>query len=56
MENNQPYLLTPGPITTSLSTKEAMLQDWGSWDSDFNQITDEIRRRILALANAEQSH
>jgi aspartate aminotransferase-like enzyme len=23
-------LLTPGPLTTSMSTKEAMLHDWGS--------------------------
>ncbi len=28
-------LLTPGPLTTSLSTKEAMLHDWGSRDKIF---------------------
>ena len=28
-------LLTPGPLTTSLSTKEAMLHDWGSRDINF---------------------
>lgn len=54
--NAQPYLLTPGPITTSLSTKEAMLFDWGSWDQDFNQITAEVRERLLALANAKGTH
>ena len=31
-----PYLLTPGPLTTSLATKQAMLRDCGSWDADFN--------------------
>ena len=28
-------LLTPGPLTTTLRTKLAMLKDWGSWDGDF---------------------
>ena len=28
-------LLTPGPLTTSLTTKEAMLHDWGSRDKEF---------------------
>ncbi|MGY0217484.1 2-aminoethylphosphonate--pyruvate transaminase [Endozoicomonadaceae bacterium StTr2] len=51
-----PYLLTPGPITTSLETKQAMLHDWGSWDSDFNAITAEVRQRLLAEANATSSH
>ena len=32
-------LLTPGPLTTTLRTKLAMLKDWGSWDADFNAVT-----------------
>jgi 2-aminoethylphosphonate-pyruvate transaminase len=32
-------LLTPGPLTTTLRTKLAMLHDWGSWDTDFNAVT-----------------
>ncbi|GGO82296.1 2-aminoethylphosphonate--pyruvate transaminase [Marinobacterium nitratireducens] len=55
-ETVDPYLLTPGPITTSLTTKQAMLHDWGSWDADFNAMTGELCRRLLALANAEDSH
>ena len=35
----EPYLLTPGPLTTSYAVKEAMLRDWGSWDDDFRGIT-----------------
>jgi 2-aminoethylphosphonate-pyruvate transaminase len=31
----EPYLLTPGPLTTAYSVKQAMLRDWGSWDGDF---------------------
>ena len=47
------YLLTPGPITTSRTVKEAMLCDWGSWDQDFNAVTDDIRQQLLAAANAK---
>ena len=53
---NEPYLLTPGPLTTSLSVKQVMLRDWGSWDGDFNQITVEICQYLLMLANARQTH
>jgi 2-aminoethylphosphonate-pyruvate transaminase len=49
-------LLTPGPLTTTLRTKLAMLRDWGSWDSDFNETTAELRRRLLAVAHAQDSH
>ena len=45
----EPYLLTPGPLTTALSVKQAMLRDWGSWDGEFRAITAELRRRLLAL-------
>ena len=45
----EPYLLTPGPLTTSAKTKEAMLRDWGSWDSEFRALTAEMRKGLLAL-------
>ncbi len=45
----EPYLLTPGPLTTSAPVKRAMLRDWGSWDSDFRAMTAEMRARLLAL-------
>jgi len=45
----EPYLLTPGPLTTSYAVKQAMLRDWGSWDDDFRGMTREIRSRLLAL-------
>src|SRR5690554_32948 len=56
MTPNDPYLLTPGPLTTSLAVKQAMLHDWGSWDSDFNQLTAEICARLLSVAGGEGSH
>lgn len=45
----EPYLLTPGPLTTSYPVKEAMLRDWGSWDEDFRAMTRELRARLLGL-------
>ncbi|MGI9351508.1 MAG: 2-aminoethylphosphonate--pyruvate transaminase [Rhizobiaceae bacterium] len=46
----EPYLLTPGPLTTSFGVKEAMLRDWGSRDGEFIAMTAEMRERILAIA------
>ncbi len=49
-------LLTPGPLTTTLRTKLAMLRDWGSWDADFNQMVAELRRQLLAIVHGEETH
>jgi len=49
-------LLTPGPLTTTLRTKLAMLHDWGSWDAAFNAITARVRQRLLAIIHGEDSH
>ncbi|MCB1385614.1 MAG: 2-aminoethylphosphonate--pyruvate transaminase [Nitratireductor sp.] len=46
----EPYLLTPGPLTTAYGVKEKMLRDWGSWDGDFRAMTAALREGILALA------
>jgi 2-aminoethylphosphonate-pyruvate transaminase len=51
-----PILLTPGPLTTSEDTKSAMLSDWGSWDSAFNDLTASVCRDLLAIVNAEREH
>ena len=45
----EPLLLTPGPLTTSLATKMAMLTDWGSWDGRFNALTADVCHRLLAV-------
>ena len=49
-------LLTPGPLTTTLRTKLAMLRDWGSWDSEFVAMTAELRRQLIAVLHGEDSH
>ncbi len=51
----EPYLLTPGPLTTAFETKEAMLRDWGSWDGDFRAMTSHLRRELLAMIGDENS-
>ena len=51
-----PILLTPGPLTTSLATKAAMLRDWGSWDSGFNAVTRAVREKLARIVAAEASH
>ena len=49
-------LLTPGPLTTTLRTKLAMLKDWGSWDADFIAVTASVRRSLLAIIHGQDSH
>lgn len=51
-----PWLLTPGPLTTSASVKEAMLHDWGSRDTAFIAINREVRERLVELAGGQGSH
>ena len=48
-DNLDKYLLTPGPLTTSQLTKEAMLRDIGSWDSDFKKVTAAIREKLVNI-------
>jgi 2-aminoethylphosphonate-pyruvate transaminase len=49
-------LLTPGPLTTTLRTKLAMLKDWGSWDADFNAVTAQVRERLLDIVHGQDTH
>lgn len=48
-------LLTPGPLTTSQTVKEAMLNDWSTWDDDYNATTQWIRRELLRIANVAET-
>lgn len=50
-----PWLLTPGPLTTSLSVKQSMLHDWGSRDAEFIRINGEMRSRLVQLIHGEGS-
>jgi 2-aminoethylphosphonate-pyruvate transaminase len=55
-QEDMPFLLTPGPLTTSRTVKLAMLADWGSRDIEFRQVVADIRRRLLRLANCGPAH
>jgi len=56
-QTKQPLLLTPGPLTTSQTVKEAMVRDWGSRDTDFIDMTARVCRRIEDIADvSEGSH
>lgn len=52
----EPLLLTPGPLTTSGPTKEAMLRDWGSRDGEFEAMNRRVLTRLVALAGGEDTH
>ena len=54
--DRDPILLTPGPLTTTLRTKLAMLRDWGSWDADFNAVTAHLRERLQDIVQGQDSH
>ena len=52
----EPWLLTPGPLTTSVTVKQAMLRDWGSRDRRFIAIDREVRDRLVDLAHGRGTH
>ena len=56
LHSRDPILLTPGPLTTTLETKAAMLRDWGSWDAAFNAVTANVRKRLLDIVNGHATH
>jgi len=49
-------LMTPGPLTTSSQTKQVMLDDWGSRDSDFIEACQRICARLLEFVDATKTH
>jgi len=51
-----PVLLTPGPLTTSMTVKQAMLHDWGSRDAGFIAINRRVRERVVVLAGGQGTH
>jgi len=49
-ETGDPLLLTPGPLTTSASVKQAMVHDWGSRDTGFIAVNKMVLEKIVELA------
>lgn len=51
-----PYLLlTPGPLSTSPSVRNAMLRDWCTWDDDYKQLVQRVRAKLVTLATTEDN-
>ena len=51
-----PYLLTPGPLTTSPTVKQAMLHDYGSRDNTFIDFNARMLERLVAIVDGEGTH
>jgi 2-aminoethylphosphonate-pyruvate transaminase len=56
MSKSEPLLLTPGPLTTSSTTKQAMLRDWGSRDPRFIEMFASVRQQLIGLVDGQGSH
>ena len=54
--SGDPWLLTPGPLTTSTVVKEAALHDYGSRDRHFIEVNRQVRERLVAIAGGEGTH
>ena len=55
-QEDMPYLLTPGPLTTSRTVKLALLADWGSRDVEFRKLVREIREEVKRIAGCDDTY
>ena len=51
--DTQYLLLTPGPLSTTQTVREAMMQEFSTWDVDYNSIVQSIRERLVSLATCD---
>tara|TARA_Y100000588_G_scaffold101807_1_gene110642 strand:- start:6820 stop:7971 length:1152 start_codon:yes stop_codon:yes gene_type:complete len=54
--DGDPWLFTPGPLTTSPTVNQAMLHDYGSRDSHFIGTNNQICRRLPQIVNGHKTH
>ena len=54
--DTQYLLLTPGPLTTTRTVRESMMQEYSTWDVDYNGIVQSIRTRLVELATGDAAH
>jgi 2-aminoethylphosphonate-pyruvate transaminase len=55
-ETGDPLLLTPGPLTTSKTVKQAMVHDWGSRDQSFISINKAVLEQLPKILNGSETH
>ncbi|WP_083676591.1 2-aminoethylphosphonate--pyruvate transaminase [Paenibacillus sp. FSL H8-0548] len=54
---SNPYLLlTPGPLSTTATVKEAMQKDWCTWDHEYKAIVEQIRQQLLEVGCTSKEH
>src|SRR4026209_168147 len=51
--SQDPWLLTPGPLTTSMTDQQPMLPAWASRDAKFLAINPRVRSRLVAMIGSE---
>jgi 2-aminoethylphosphonate-pyruvate transaminase len=56
MTSKDPILLTPGPLTTSLQTKQAQVRDYGSRDIAFIDMTASLIAQLNAIVHGGKDH
>ena len=49
-------ILTPGPVTTSAATRQAMLRDYSLNEPEFLALTAEVRSALLELVGGQETH
>ena len=54
--DTQYLLLTPGPLTTTRTVRESMMQEYSTWDVDYNGIVQSIRTRLVELATGDAAN
>ena len=54
MKYSQKLLFTPGPLSTTMSVKEAMLVDLGTRDIEYQNVTKSVREKLLKIALASK--
>lgn len=47
-------LLTPGPLTTTETVKQEMMFDHCTWDDEYKEITQNIRKELLKIAGVSE--
>jgi 2-aminoethylphosphonate-pyruvate transaminase len=55
-QDDMPWLMGPGPVTTSRAVKAQMMADWDARDPLFRALDARVRHGLLALAEADPGH
>lgn len=49
----QSLLLTPGPLTTTETVKNAMQGDWCTWEDEYKALTRNIRQKLVEISGGD---